>query len=192
MVGFCIMTLIRIYDRGDIAEQAAIAMEITLREALNTRGHASLMVSGGNSPKPLYELLSKADLDWANVTVSLVDERWVEPGQTGSNEDFIRQTLIQNKAKNARFFGLKTPHISVDAGLSEAEARFEHVQMPFDICVMGMGTDGHTASWFPNAVGLSEALSLKNKNVLCAIDAGGAPVAGDHSCLLYTSPSPRD
>jgi len=170
-----------IYDESDRVEKAATAIEIILREALTMRGRASLMVSGGSSPKPLYERLSHADLDWKNVAISLVDERWVEPGQAGSNEDFIRQTLVQNKAKNARFFGLKTPHDSVDAGLSEAEARFEDVQTPFDICVMGMGTDGHTASWFPNAVGLSEALSLKNKNVLCAIDADGAPVAGDHS-----------
>jgi len=174
------MTRVNIFDVGDIVEQAAKAIEANLREAISMRGRASLMVSGGSSPKPLYELLSQADLDWSKVTISLVDERWVEPGQAGSNEDFIRNALIQNKAKAANFFGLKTKGETVEAGLKAAEARFQNVQMPFDICVMGMGSDAHTASWFPNASGLSEALSLTNENILCAINAQDAPVAGDH------------
>jgi len=145
------MKLSQIHDRGDIVEQSSAAIEIILREAIKMRGQASLMVSGGRSPKPLYELLSKIDLDWSKVTISLVDERWVEPGQIGSNEDFIRQTLIQNQAAKANFFGLKTRHDFVEAGLETAETRFENLKLPFDICVMGMGSDAHTASWFPSA-----------------------------------------
>lgn len=169
-----------IYDRGDLAKAAAAAIAIILREALQIRGQASLMVSGGSSPKPLFEILSKADLDWSKVTISLVDERWVESGEAGSNEDFIRQALLQNKAKAAQFFGLKTPFKTVKSGLKASETRFEKLPKPFDVCIMGMGSDAHSASWFPNATGLSEALSLKNKNVLCALDASGAPVAGNH------------
>jgi 6-phosphogluconolactonase len=163
-----------------MAANAAMAIEAILRQAIETRGNASLMVSGGSSPKPLYERLSKADLDWSKVTVSLVDERWVDSGQPGSNEDFIRDNLIKNKAANAKFFGLKTVHASVEAGLSSAEARFKGVRHPFDVCVMGMGSDAHTASWFPNAKGLGGALAPDNQNALCAVDATGAPVAGDH------------
>lgn len=169
-----------IHDLGDMIADAAYAIEAVLRQALKTRGCASLMVSGGSSPRPLYERLSKVDLDWSNVTVSLVDERWVDPGQPGSNEDFIRENLIQNKAAAANFFGLKTQHSSVETGLSSAETRFKNIQRPFDVCVMGMGSDAHTASWFPNSQGLAEALALDNKNLLCAVDATGAPVAGDH------------
>jgi len=169
-----------IFDRGDMIEDAATAIEALLREALRTRGHASLMVSGGSSPKPLYERLSRAVLDWQNVTISLVDERWVESGEVGSNEDFIRKTLIQNKAKRAKFFGLKTANTTVKAGLADAEARFNNMAAPFDVCVMGMGSDAHTASWFPNSEGLREALSLSNDKILCAINAVGAPVAGNH------------
>ena len=169
-----------IHDHGDLVADAARAIESALRQALITRGRASLIVSGGSSPKPLYERLSKADLDWSKVTISLVDERWVNPGQAGSNEDFIRENLIQNKAAAATFFGLKTSHATVQSGLVAAEARFKSVNRPFDVCVMGMGSDAHTASWFPNSKGLANALSLKNKNILCAVDATGAPVAGDH------------
>lgn len=169
-----------IHDRGDIAADAAAAIEAVLRQALKSRGSASLMVSGGSSPKPLYERLSKADLEWSKITVSLVDERWVNPGEAGSNEDFIQDNLIQNKAASAKFFGLKTNHPSVEAGLKSAEAQFKKVHRPFDVCVMGMGSDAHTASWFPNSKGLDAALSLDNHDLLCAVDADGAPVAGDH------------
>lgn len=169
-----------IHDHGDMVGNAASAIEAVLRQALKTRGSASLMVSGGSSPKPLYERLSKVDLEWSKVTISLVDERWVDPGQTGSNEDFIRENLIQNRASAAKFFGLKTSHASVEAGLSSAETRFKDIGRPFDVCVMGMGSDSHTASWFPNSKGLANALSLDNQNILCAVDATGAPVAGDH------------
>ena len=167
-------------DSGDMVANAAHAIESILRQALVTRGTASLMVSGGSSPKPLYARLSHANLDWSKVTISLVDERWVDPGQEGSNEDFIRSHLIQNKAASAKFFGLKTPHASVAKGLKSAEARFKTISRPFDVCVMGMGSDAHTASWFPNSKGLDAALSLGNENILCAVDAAGAPVAGDH------------
>ncbi len=173
-----------ISDQGDAIVDASNAIAGVLRQALETRGCASLMVSGGSSPKPVYNLLSKADLDWSKITVSLVDERWVDPGQAGSNEDFIRENLIQNKAKSASFFGLKTPHSTVADGLNDAEARFENIKKPFDVCVMGMGGDGHTASWFPNSGGLESALSLKNENVLCEIDAAGCPVAGEHTTRI--------
>ncbi len=169
-----------IVDRGDVVAKAAEAIAALLKQAIETRDHASLMVSGGSSPKPVYTLLSKAVLDWSKVTISLVDERWVKPGQVGSNEDFIRNNLLQNKASAAQFFGLKTNHTTVRAGLATAEARFTTLTKPFDVCVMGMGGDAHTASWFPNSGGLDTALSLDNQNVLCEIDASGCPVAGEH------------
>ena len=169
-----------IYDGADIVAKAAAAIEHILRQALTIRGSASLMVSGGSSPRPLYEHLSTVDLDWSKITVSLVDERWVNQGEAGSNEDFIRATLLKNRASAATFFGLKTDHETAEAGLSTAEARFNTLDQPFDICVMGMGSDAHTASWFPHAKGLETALLHSNQNTLCNIDAAGAPVAGDH------------
>jgi len=138
------------------------------------------MVSGGSSPKPLYAEVSKADLDWSKVTIGLVDERWVDPGEVGSNEDFIRENLLQNQAKSASFIGLKTKDKTVELGLGPAEKRMAKMSNPFDVCVMGMGSDAHTASWFPNSNGLSEALSLTNERRLCSIDATGSTVAGDH------------
>jgi len=174
-------SVFHMHDAGDPVAAAANAIEAALRDALAQRGKASLMVSGGSSPKPVYETLSKADLDWKNVSISLVDERWVNPGEAGSNEDFIRTALIKNKAASAQFIGLKTSAQTVQSGLSDVEARLNDFATPFDVCVMGMGTDGHTASWFPNASGLNEALSSENNNTLCYVNAVGCCVAGDHT-----------
>ena len=173
--------IFRFYAGSNPVEAAALTIEIALRDAVSERGRASLMVSGGRSPKPLYETLSKAELDWANVSISLVDERWVNPGEAGSNEDFIKENLIQNAASQAKFIGLKTSHGSVSKGLSAAQTRLVDIANPFDVCVLGMGSDGHTASWFPNSKGLAAALSSENPNKLCYVDATGCEGAGAHT-----------
>jgi len=169
-----------ITEGDDLAGQAAQSIAEVLKQALAVRDTVSLMVSGGSSPKPLYRQLSETELDWSRVHISLVDERWVEPGEVGSNEDFIRENLIRDKAANARFFGLKTKGDDPKAGLAEAEARFSTVVQPFDVVVMGMGTDAHTASWFPHAQGLETALASDNAQSLCAIKAHRSEVTGDH------------
>jgi len=98
----------QIIETDDPVIAAAKKIEAALRAAITAKGAASLMVSGGSSPKPVYAALSKADLAWDKVTIGLVDERWVEAGQAGSNETFIRDNLLQNAAVNAHFIGMKT------------------------------------------------------------------------------------
>ena len=172
--------IFRFYAGSNPVEAAALTIETALRDAVSERGRASLMVSGGRSPKSLYATLSKAKLDWSKISISLVDERWVNPGEAGSNEDFIKGNLIQNAASQAKFVGLKTPHDSVVKGLSAAQARLTEFADPFDVCVLGMGSDSHTASWFPNSKGLA-ALSSENPNKLCYVDATGCEGAGVHT-----------
>lgn len=150
-----------------------------LMRALNVRGRASLAVSGGSTPKPLYEALSREPLDWEKVTIILVDERWVDPGQPGSNEDFVRSALLQNEAANARFIGLKNSAQSPAEGLEERLAALPEDLLPLDVAVLGMGNDGHTASWFPEAEGLAGALDL-SAPPLAAITAHQSAVTGDH------------
>ena len=167
-------------DSDDAVLAATQKIAQALRGAIDARGQASLMVSGGSSPKPVYAALSQMDLPWARVTIGLVDERWVEASQDGSNETFIRENLLQNAASAARFIGMKTAHDTPQDGIDSLTTRFADCSKPFDICVMGMGLDGHTASWFPNSNGLSAALDEANPNMFCAVDATGCPVAGDH------------
>ena len=159
----------------------ALAREIAARltAAIDERGRASIAVSGGSTPKPLYQRLSKMDLDWSKVTAVLVDERWVEPGQPGSNEDFVRDSLLQNEAAGATFIGLKTPGLKPADGLQTAEGRLADLPLPLDVCILGMGNDGHTASWFPHATGLDTCLGT-DRALLAAVRAEPSEVTGDH------------
>jgi 6-phosphogluconolactonase len=131
-----------------------------LSKAIEERGQATFLVSAGNTPKSLYRSLSNADLFWDQVKVATVDERWVETDHTLSNEKLIRSNLLQNNAKNAVFHGMKTEAIHARDALDDINNTFASFNAPFDITVLGMGADGHTASLFPRANGLDESASL--------------------------------
>jgi len=166
--------------RDEMVTSAASQIAEAVKSAVAQRGAASLMLSGGSSPRPVYERLSEMDLPWDKVTIGLVDDRWIERGQAGSNETFLDETLLKSKAKSAKFIGLKTSDANPAAGIAASEAKLSAIPQPFDVCVMGMGLDGHTASWFPNSNGLKDALDPNNSDTVIAIDARGCPVAGDH------------
>lgn len=167
-------------SRDEMVGVAATQIADAVTSAVATRGAASLMLSGGSSPRPVYEALSDMDLPWDKVTIGLVDDRWITRGQAGSNETFLDATLLKGKAKGAKFIGLKTDDANPAAGVKASEAQLSAIPQPFDVCVMGMGLDGHTASWFPQSNGLKEALDPNNSDTVIAIDARGCPVAGDH------------
>lgn len=155
-----LITALQEFKDGEAAAKTlASAIEARLREGLARRGRASLVASGGSTPKGLYEQLSHADLDWTKVTIILADERWVDPGMPGSNETFLKTHLLINAASDAVFVGLKTPAATPAEGLAEIEGRLSHAPRPFDAVVLGMGGDGHSLSWFPEADGLDAALA---------------------------------
>ncbi|PQA86563.1 6-phosphogluconolactonase [Hyphococcus luteus] len=166
-------------SRDDMAEQLAGDVADRLRRALEERGGAAMALSGGSTPAGLYEALSKRDLDWANVTAALVDERWVAPGEEGSNESFVCAKLQQNRAADVRFVGMWSDAPTPAEGLAAAEARYETVKGSFDVVVLGMGPDGHTASWFPHAQGLGRALDAGGVR-LAAVKAQKSAVTGEH------------
>lgn len=149
------------------AQAAALAEAVAngLRDRLHTQGHAVLAVSGGRSPIALFEALSRAKLDWPNVTITLVDERLVPPLHADSNAALVRRHLLQHAAAAARFLplvGEQTDVTNPAAALAEAEAAFPTP----DIAVLGMGADGHTASLFPQAPQLAAAVSPECRSKL--------------------------
>ena len=162
-----------------LAAKACSLISGKLKIAIEARGAATLMLSGGSSPKPLFAALAPEDIAWDKVTVSLVDERWVEPGQPGSNETFIRDNFLKGKAAAAKFISLKSPHVNVEEGLPAVEARFANIAPRFDVCVMGMGMDSHTASWFPDSKGRQNAMSEVNTARFAYVDARGCGGAGE-------------
>ena len=128
---------------------AATSLEQILKQSLALRGWASLGVCGGRTATALFPVLSQCHLDWANVHIFLVDERWVSIDDDDSNERLVRSLLLQGPAAAARFCGLKTKHTTAKNALSEVEQRLVGLGVPFDVVFLGMGNDGHIASLFP-------------------------------------------
>jgi 6-phosphogluconolactonase len=149
----------RFPDMDTLSGEVAAAIAARLTQAVSKRGLASLVVSGGRSPVKLFEKLRTQPIDWSRVCVALADERWVAPTDAGSNERLVREVLLQGMAAGARFIGLKNAAPSPDLGAVSAWETFARIPRPFDVTLLGMGDDGHTASLFPGSPSLRRALN---------------------------------
>lgn len=149
----------RYADMDALARAFAHDVAGFLARAIEARGTASLVVSGGRSPIKLFEQLRFQSLEWSRVCVALADERWVDPTDAQSNERLIREVLLKDTAAAARFLGLKNAAPSPDLGAVAAWETFARVPRPFDMTLLGMGDDGHTASLFPGSPNLARALN---------------------------------
>jgi 6-phosphogluconolactonase len=145
-------------DLDTLSRELAGHIAADLSAAITVRGLASLVVSGGRSPVKLFECLRTQTLDWSRVCVALADERWVDPTDPASNERLVHDVLLQERAAVARFTGLKNGAATPELGAVLAWKAFADVPRPFDVVMLGMGDDGHTASLFPGSPNLTIAL----------------------------------
>lgn len=143
-----------------------------LKNAIKRDGCAYMALSGGSTPKKLFEKLSTVDLQWSKVVITLVDERWVANYQENSNEKLINDYLLKNKAKSASFIPLKNVVCNAKDGIDITRHRLKKIKN-LDIVVLGMGEDAHTASFFPHAMELEKALTTKE--LCCATTASVEP-----------------
>lgn len=155
------------FKSSDVVKQDASALASELSEvvadnlivAIDKRGSATLVVSGGSTPLPFFKALAGTQLDWDKVTILLADERWVPADHPDSNERFVKEHLMIGNAAVARFVGLKNSAATPEDGWSESDSAMAAIERPFDVVVLGMGGDGHTASLFPGAEGLHQAIA---------------------------------
>ncbi|MCQ4316397.1 6-phosphogluconolactonase [Stutzerimonas zhaodongensis] len=145
-------------DAAHMAQALAERVARALDDAVSQQGGASLVVSGGRSPIAFFEALSTCELDWSRVQVSLADERWVDVSDPDSNEGLLRRHLLQNAAAEAQLIGLSQPAESLDQAAHQAGQKLSSLRQPIDVLVLGMGSDGHTASLFPASPMLEQAL----------------------------------
>ncbi len=146
-----------------------------LTEAIRKRGHASMAVSGGSTPVPLFKEFSLLSIDWTKIDLTLVDDRWVDAKNSDSNELLVRTHLIKNKAAKVNFIPLKNDSKTAKEGQKISEEMLRKITLPFDVVVLGMGSDGHTASLFPCSDELPDAMDLNNLNYLISTSPKTAP-----------------
>lgn len=163
-----------------------LAQEVAnqLHDAIISRGAASLVVSGGSTPKPFFEALKQQKLDWGKVYITLADERWVDATHEASNERLVRETLL---VPGAHFVSLKNAAATPAQGALEASRAVGTMPLPFDVVILGMGDDGHTASLFPTAHELWDAFYPKDESVLCT--ALTPPSYAPHPRITLTLPA---
>jgi len=143
-----------------------------LERALIGEDQATLAVTGGETPGPMFDALCAADLDWSKVSVVLTDERWVPEDSERSNTRLVKERLLVNRAAAANYLPLYAP-------IEEPEHALEGLKLaiapklPISVLILGMGADMHTASLFPGSDDLEAA--LHGERILYTARAEGIP-----------------
>jgi 6-phosphogluconolactonase len=151
------------------------AIKKMLQDAILKDGRASLAVSGGSTPKTLFKKISKMELDWSSIDITLVDDRWVDREHKDSNELLVRRFLLKGNAADASFVALKNSSDGAQEGQQKCEQSLRQIKQPLDVAVLGLGTDGHTASLFPCSEELAMAMDINNTNKCIATTPKSAP-----------------
>ncbi|TGQ36531.1 6-phosphogluconolactonase [Mesorhizobium sp. M00.F.Ca.ET.216.01.1.1] len=160
--------------RQELAAALAGHVAGRLTKAIAERGTGLLAVSGGTTPAKFFAALSMIPIAWDKVTVTLVDERFVPASSPRSNAGLVAANLLQNAAATARFVPLYHDNASIEDAAVSDSAALQSLSWPLDVVLLGMGTDGHTASFFPDAEELAKLLDPSSESIVLPVHAASA------------------
>jgi 6-phosphogluconolactonase len=169
------MNFVEYADREMLAMHVADVLASDLQNSLMTHDRASFAVPGGTTPGPIFDILSGIHLDWNRVDVMLTDERWVPEDHEMSNTKLLRERLLTGHASPAGLVPFYRAGLTAAQGASQAAPTLS-AYMPLSVLVLGMGADMHTASLFPGATGLADAMDA-HAPLLCPIEVSGQEFA---------------
>jgi 6-phosphogluconolactonase len=162
-------------SRDDLAAGLAAQVKQALEEAIALRGRAVLAVSGGSTPVAFFKALSALELAWEQVTIILVDERMVPASHDRSNAKLVRDNLLQNNAANAFFVPMYQGAFDEGDAAHQIETVMKRASLAVpDFLILGLGSDGHTASFFPGGDHLPDAIDPAQKALVLPMHAEGA------------------
>ena len=167
------MNLIEYPDPEMMMIEVANELAGQLGAALRQGDEALFVVPGGTTPGPIFDTLSGVDLHWDRVRVLLSDERWVPETSDRSNTRLLRERLLVDHAAAAGYLPLYAEAETPEERLEELAAAIEP-HLPIAVLLLGMGADMHTASLFPGADRLAEAMA-DDAPILVPMRAPGAP-----------------
>ncbi len=179
------MKLVTYPDREFLAVSLAGRLAGELRSALAREERVTLVVPGGSTPGPVFDVLSGVDLDWSRVDVLPTDERWLHEYSERSNTRLIRTRLLCGPAGAARLHSLFVAGFEPEQATVELSTTIEAL-MPPAVTLVGMGADFHVASLFPGGDHLADALA-SNAPPLMAMRAPAA----DEPRVTLTLPALR-
>ena len=165
----------QVKSKLELEELLAAEVSSILQKEIDEFGDASLLVSGGSTPKGFFEALSVKDMEWNKVHISLVDERFLPDGAADQNGTTVKKYLLSNHASKAKFY----PHVKNPIDLMDSLTQFKKsiasIRKPFTVVVLGMGNDGHTASFFPDSDELKEVMDPNNENRVMIVNTPSSP-----------------
>ena len=170
------------------ADAAAAQLAEALSEGIAAEGRAVFAGAGGSTPSPIYARLAQVDLDWSNVTATLVDERYVPETSPESNAALMKRTLLTGRAAAARFLPLYAPSVTVDRAAAEASKTLAAEGAHLDAVLLGMGEDGHICSMFPESPTLKTLLTPGLKPAVYGVPAGRDGMAPPQERLSINLP----
>lgn len=147
----------------------------------------TVFLSGGSTPGPIYQQLSAQKINWENIYITLVDERWVDEDDAGSNARLVKNTLLQNHAAKAHFIPMKSAHVDPEMGKNCVEMAYQQLPKPYFI-ILGMGEDGHVASWFSSAPEYQNMMSNNNKKLVATLNPKKSDITGSYTQRITITP----